>query len=1491
LRVVDNPNNWDGTDDDWDNEQTPQPGDDGYDDEFDNPDNWDGTDDDWDDDTSDNGSSWDDSDDDWGGDDDWWDDDDDWDSDDSSSSGGKGKPVVLDMEDDGIEITELDEDESITYFDFDDDGYVEKTAWTTDAILVFDENNDGQVTSSSEIAFAKLTDADDTDLQALKAKFDSNNDNSLSSSDAKFNQFKLWQDKNQNGSVDVGELQTLTQAGIKSINLVSDGEKQELDDGSVIFGKTTFTKDDGTTGEVADVAFKYKTSGHKMVKTNDGYEMRFEQDSDEKGSYFHISADAVNINLKNNNYDIVTGNIGDDMLDGSTTDYDVLISGGSGDDTLLGGSGSDILIGGAGLDTFKAGSGNDTITVNDDDILASTYVDGGDGYDKLVIKGGSMVNINLDELNIESVILGDGISNVTANNNEINYLITAGSNTATITTAGGKDIIYGGEVIDTISSDAGDDYVVAGDGDDVVNTEDGDDVIYGGAGNDTINAGSGKDTIYLEGDLDIISGGSDTDTFKLSYQEQMSKSGLTNLIKDFELGVDILDLSNVKTIRSMDDITISTAYQNGKTYTKIEVGHNKNAIYLEGVSSSSLTKDNFKLYNHKTINLAEVLLSMSEDQSLIITSTQLLANAIDVDGDDLSAVNLSIIGNNATLTNNNNSTWTLTPKANFSGEIAFSYQISDDYELTDATAKINIEAVADKVAVVDNSKQAITYGLNIENDNWDKIGYHKLVSHYESYTMQEGSSAYLLQTTTKGGVSGTYTYNQVIDNFLSLGDSSVKDVSSQATNGSALKSNFVVSKGDTVSFHYMFDTDDCQPYADFATYSIDSEVYQLSSVADVGNMGVGNSGWKEVSFVTQSSGNLGFAVLNLKNDLVNSSLLIDNVVVNGASNQVQMGGSYKLPFDFNLADTDSSESLTIFIKGLPNSATLSHGSLLINGHWQLTKAQYDNLEITFSEKNKTYNLTVDAISTEGGNGDTNITSQNVEVKVNSSQLNDLAFSVAEDNLLVIDKSSIISNIGSSDITITNIESENSISFIDANGNINITPNDNYSGLETLTYTATDGSGNTYNGNINVEVVARADSPLLLIETNDYVFDFASGNLNNWQTVGDVNVVSSYDSFNSADNDSYMARLTTEYGSVDQSVLESFMNMGNGKLDTFNGNATNGSAMQTVIDIKAGDVISFEYIFSTDDCVPYNDFALVKIGTDSFKLSDVSTVGDFGASDGWQKFQYIATSSGKLNFAVINLLDIAVSSLLMVDNIVISSNNTLEVASHSTLALPITAVLNDTDDSETLSISIKNLPSEITLNNGIKQADGNYLLTQNDLTNLQLITGNFSGNINIEIEAKSVESSNSDTATSSKTLNIDVIQTDDANSNQLVGDDGDNIIRGSEGNDTITGNQGDDTLSGGLGSDTFIYSNNNNGNDTITDFSLSENDKLDISDLVDYQQGQSIAEFVSVESTDSDSIVHIDADGTGGGQSYVSITLANTNVSFEDLSNANALIVL
>ncbi len=61
-----------------------------------------------------------------------------------------------------------------------------------------------------------------------------------------------------------------------------------------------------------------------------------------------------------------------------------------------------------------------------------------------------------------------------------------------------------------------------------------------------------------------------------------------------------------------------------------------------------------------------------------------------------------------------------------------------------------------------------------------------------------------------------------------------------------------------------------------------------------------------------------------------------------------------------------------------------------------------------------------------------------------------------------------------------------------------------------------------------------------------------------------------------------------------------------------------------------------------------------------------------------------------------------------------------------------------------------------------------------------------------------------------------------------------IINGGAGDDTIIGQGGDDTLTGGSGADTFVYnlSNGSEGTDTITDFDLSDGDRLSFFDVVD-----------------------------------------------------------
>ena len=61
----------------------------------------------------------------------------------------------------------------------------------------------------------------------------------------------------------------------------------------------------------------------------------------------------------------------------------------------------------------------------------------------------------------------------------------------------------------------------------------------------------------------------------------------------------------------------------------------------------------------------------------------------------------------------------------------------------------------------------------------------------------------------------------------------------------------------------------------------------------------------------------------------------------------------------------------------------------------------------------------------------------------------------------------------------------------------------------------------------------------------------------------------------------------------------------------------------------------------------------------------------------------------------------------------------------------------------------------------------------------------------------------------------------------TGNSGDNILTGNGGANILTGGKGHDTLTGGAGADTFVFGLAS-GADTITDFSASQNDKIDVS---------------------------------------------------------------
>ena len=79
-----------------------------------------------------------------------------------------------------------------------------------------------------------------------------------------------------------------------------------------------------------------------------------------------------------------------------------------------------------------------------------------------------------------------------------------------------------------------------------------------------------------------------------------------------------------------------------------------------------------------------------QDRAITFSADDLLANASDVDGDDLTIENLT--ASSGTITDNGDGTWTFNPAAGSTGAVNLSYDVSDGIDLTSTSGRINVKA-------------------------------------------------------------------------------------------------------------------------------------------------------------------------------------------------------------------------------------------------------------------------------------------------------------------------------------------------------------------------------------------------------------------------------------------------------------------------------------------------------------------------------------------------------------------------------------------------------------------------------------------------------------------------------------------------------------------------------------------------------------------------------------------------------------------------------
>jgi trimeric autotransporter adhesin len=165
-------------------------------------------------------------------------------------------PLALDLNGDGLRTVDIEQG---VRFDLLANGEQQQTGWVApeDGLLVIDRNADGQINNGSELFGSSTTLADGSKAghgyQAL-ADLDVNHDGVVNQADAGFADLKVWVDANTDGVSQAGELRSLTDLGITSLDVQAESTSIK-DNGNWIGLVSSYQTQDGQQHQMGDVWF------------------------------------------------------------------------------------------------------------------------------------------------------------------------------------------------------------------------------------------------------------------------------------------------------------------------------------------------------------------------------------------------------------------------------------------------------------------------------------------------------------------------------------------------------------------------------------------------------------------------------------------------------------------------------------------------------------------------------------------------------------------------------------------------------------------------------------------------------------------------------------------------------------------------------------------------------------------------------------------------------------------------------------------------------------------------------------------------------------------------------------------------------------------------------------------------------------------------------------------------------------------------------------
>ncbi|MDT3275644.1 VCBS domain-containing protein [Shewanella sp. SP2S2-4] len=799
---------------------------------------------------------------------------------------------------------------------------------------------------------------------------------------------------------------------------------------------------------------------------------------------------------------------------------------------------------------------------------------------------------------------------------------------------------------------------------------------------------------------------------------------LSLLIKGLPVGFTLTDGSHSVTVTAADQVIDTQGWQQDA----LSIQSTKDFAGTLNLSISGRSEEGS---THQTATTAELPVRLSfeslattEDTALTLDEDKLLALAgvVPAAGEHLSLSDVQVDPAFGQVTHNADGSWTFTPAANVSADqVALNLTVAGGAQPITAHLPLSITPVTDAPVITPGVQGSMTDfdSLALGSKGWDSVDPTPFGWHTDGSGRVEAA-----QDKLYGGSSNT---NVEVSLIANAGKNLYQDLSTGAGKEVHLAFDLSARPGfSKAPLEVLWEgkvIDTITPGAD--GYAMQHHEYDLVAASDTSRIELRVVGSGDVRILLD---NIQISPTLTRAALVNHDLQLD------------------LTPALHLADTDGSETLTYFVKGLPVGFTLT------DGEHSVTVATADQVIETTGWNPDTIavrppqdfqgqlNLQVSARAEETANHQT-ATSADMAVRLSFDSL-----VLTEDTPKTFSEAQLLQFAGirapaGQTYTLADVQVDPAFGQVthNANGGWTFTPAANVSADAVPLTLHVSGGVQPITGSLTLSVTPVVDAPVVIGVTGSAQ-----------RIVTDFDSVLLHDQF--ADPTPLGWKTDSKFG-VEQTTEDVFGGSGkNHVLELVSqGASTNSPNIYKDLPTKSGQMLHLSF-----DLSPRSGWAVAPVEVLwEGKVIDVITLTPGGYA--MQTHAYDVLATGADSRLEIRIVDDHTDARAILDNVVVESFPTLVAATNHDLYLDLTSNLRfvDTDGSEALTYIIKGLPVGFTLTDGTHSATvataGQVIETTgwNPDTIAVRAPQDFHGRLDLQVSARTEEIANHQSATSTE----------------------------------------------------------------------------------------------------------------------------------------------